>query len=321
MRRARVPHVVAVLLVAGTLAACGGGGDSGGGSESADRGVAGAPAAPSAERAPAGGTAGGTGNGTAGGRTGERGGSPRPQAPLDAGREVVHTARLQVRAKDVDASATKAKQLVGAVGGYVERESSSTDPARSEITLKIPVARYGEVLDQLGTQLGSKLSLTQEAEDVTGEVADVEARVRSARATLDTYRKLLGRASSITEIMNIENEIAGREADLEALQARQKALKNRTQFATVTVLLVGESVPAGKKDERGGFVGALGDGWHALTAFAGGVAVLLGWLLPFLVAAAVLGVPALVFRRRLRARFGRRRPSPPAPSSSESPAG
>ncbi|WP_187438137.1 DUF4349 domain-containing protein [Actinomadura decatromicini] len=316
MRRARVPGALAVLLVAGTLAACGGGGDSSGGSESADRGVAKAPAAPSAERAPAGGTE----NGTGGGRTGERGGSPRPQAPLDAGREVVHTARLQVRAKDVDASATKAKQLVGAVGGYVERESSSTDPARSEITLKIPVARYGEVLDQLGTQLGAKLSLTQEAEDVTGEVADVEARVRSAKATLDTYRKLLGRAGSITEIMNIENEIAGREADLEALQARQKALKNRTRFATVTVLLVGKSVPADEKDDRGGFVGALGDGWHALTAFAGGVAVLLGWLLPFLVAAAVIGAPALVFRRRLRARFGRRRPSARA-SAPENPAG
>ncbi|WP_169809311.1 DUF4349 domain-containing protein [Actinomadura chibensis] len=307
MRRARVPGALAVLLVAGTLAACGGGGDSGGGSDSADRGVAGAPAAPSAERAPAGGTA---------GRTGERGGTPRPLAPLDAGREVVHTARLQVRAKDVDASATQAKQLVGAVGGYVERESSSTDPARSEITLKIPVARYGEVLDQLGTRLGAKLSLTQEAEDVTGEVADVEARVRSAKATLDTYRKLLGRASSITEIMNIENEIAGREADLEALQARQKALKNRTQFATVTVVLVGKSVPAETKHDRGGFVGALGDGWDALTAFAGGVAVLLGWLLPFLVTAAVLGAPALVFRRRLRARFGRRRP-PAAASAPE----
>ncbi|NED58087.1 DUF4349 domain-containing protein, partial [Micromonospora aurantiaca] len=77
--------------------------------------------------------------------------------------------------------------LATSAGGYVEQESSSSDPARSQITLKIPSDRYSGVLDQLSTQLGTKLSLSQEAEDVTGEVADVDARVRSAKATLESF--------------------------------------------------------------------------------------------------------------------------------------
>ncbi|GAA4375661.1 DUF4349 domain-containing protein [Actinomadura verrucosospora] len=297
-----------VLPLAAGMAACGGGGgQSSGASDTAPRGVATAPALPSsgaqrAEGVPQSGTA------------------KRPEKPLPTGREVVQTADLRVRAKDVEAAAAKAKQLVAAAGGYVERESTSSDPARSEIALKIPSDRYAEVLGRLGADLGTKLSLGQQAEDVTGEVADVDARVRSAKATLESFRKLLGRAGSVGEIMSIEQEISEREADLEALQARQKSLAHRTQFATVTVTLVSRTSPPERDEPRGGFVGGLENGWHAFTAFVGGVAAVLGWLLPFLVAAAVIGLPALVLRRRRRARSAARdADSAPAPEQTPEP--
>ncbi|TDD74490.1 DUF4349 domain-containing protein [Actinomadura darangshiensis] len=281
-----------VLLLAGVMAACGGGGSDHSSGSSADRKGA-APAATKAGRGEAGET-GGARNGTGG----------SAQAPLPTGREVVHTARLRVQAGDVEAAAAKAKQLVGTAGGYVEQESTSSSPARSEIELKIPTDKYTGVLDQLSTQLGKKLSLSQEAEDVTGEVADVEARVRSAKATLEAFRKLLDRAKSVGEVIDVEQEIAEREADLEALQARQKSLTQRTQYATVTVTLAAEpAAPKKEDDSRGGFVGGLQNGWRAFTAFVGGVAVVLGWLLPFLVTAAVIGLPVLAFRHRLRDRF------------------
>ncbi|MCP9978300.1 DUF4349 domain-containing protein [Actinomadura madurae] len=288
-----------VLLLAGVLAGCSGGGDdsSGASSEAVDRGGARAPAATSgAGRQQSGEAGGGPGSGS--------GSGSRAAPPLPSGREVVHSAQLRVRAGDVESAATKAKQMVTTAGGYVEQESTSSDPARSEIALKIPTDRYTDVLNQLSTQLGTKLSLSQQAEDVTGEVADVEARVRSAKATLESFRKLLDRANSVSEIINIEEEIAERESDLESLQARHKSLTHRTAFATVTVTLVTKPAPPEKKEEpRGGFIGGLENGWGAFTAFVGGLATVLGWLLPFLVTAAVLGIPVLAFRHRLRDRF------------------
>ncbi|MEV0665094.1 DUF4349 domain-containing protein [Actinomadura luteofluorescens] len=295
-----------VLPLAAGMAACGSGDHSSGASDSGPRGMATAPALPGGARRAEG--------------VPQSGGAKRTDAPLPTGREVVHTADLRVRAGDVEAAAAKAKQLVAAAGGYVERESTSSDPARSEIALKIPGERYAEVLARLGTELGTKLSLSQEAEDVTGEVADVDARVRSAKATLESFRKLLGRANSVSEIMSIEQEISEREADLEALQARQKSLAHRTQFATVTVTLVSKAAPAEKDEPRGGFVGGLENGWHAFTAFVGGVAAVLGWLLPFLVAAAVVGLPALALRRRRRARSAARGAADPAPEKESEPA-
>ncbi|WP_165959046.1 DUF4349 domain-containing protein, partial [Actinomadura sp. KC345] len=283
-----------VLLLAGMLAACGGGGDSGSSEPASEQGA----------RATSTGDRGAEGRDEDSGG-GDPGAERRPQAPV-AEREVVHSAELRVRAGDVDASAAKAKRLVTAAGGYVEKESSRSAPPRSEIALKIPSDRYTALLDQLGTQLGTKLALSQEAEDVTGEVADVEARVRSAEATLTSFRKLFERAGSIDEIIRLEEEISERQSDLEALQARQKSLESRTRFATVTVTLEGESARAEKPEDDGpgGFVDGLRNGWGAFTTFVGGLATVVGWLLPFLVTAAVLGLPVLAFRHRLRDRFG-----------------
>ena len=304
MRNVRnVTYALVVLLLAGVLAACGGGDHPAGSSEAVDRGAA---PAPSFARNQA---------GAAAGRTAGK----RSPAPLPDGREVVHTASLRVRAGDVEAAAAKAKQLTAAAGGYVERESSSSDPARSQIALKIPSDRYGDVLNQLSTQLGTKLSLSQQAEDVTGEVADVDARVRSAKAALESFRKLLDRANSVGEVINVEQKIAERESDLEALQARQNSLKHRTRYATVTVTLSTKAPAPKDDDERGGFVGGLQDGWGAFTAFIGGVATVLGWLLPFLVLAAAIGWPLLAFRRRIRGRFARSPEPEPAKAAAGTP--
>ncbi|MEV5828540.1 DUF4349 domain-containing protein [Spirillospora sp. NPDC052242] len=308
------------LLLAGLLAGCSGGSESAGGApaEARDEGARqGGGAALQKEPSAAEGEEGGG----SGGEQGARGSDAKLPS---ASRAVVYTSELRVRADDVEKAAVRAKQLATAAGGYVGRESASSRPPRAEIALRIPADRYADLLARLSSELGEKLSLTQEAEDVTAEVADVESRVRSAEATLASFRKLLERAESLDEIMKLEDEISERESDLESLQARHKALQASTGYATLTVTLVGKVEPKNepKEDEAGGFLGGLRDGWDAFSTFAGGIAVMLGWLLPFLVTLAVLAVPVYLLRHRLRARFrawtdsrGRLAPAPHVPGA------
>ncbi|MFF5263656.1 DUF4349 domain-containing protein [Actinomadura viridis] len=316
--------VLIALLLAAALAACGGNGDDNASSSEARRPAPAAPAAPegaagdsSGDRAT---TRGGSGTGSDTGRNPSSVQEGRP-----AGKFVAYTAWLRVRASDVDRAATRAKQLTTSAGGYIENESSSTAPAGATLALKIPSERYTSVLDGLTTQLGTKLSLRQEAEDVTREVADVDSRVRSAQATLASFRKLLDRARTVGEVINVEDEIARRQADLEALQARQKALQLSTRYATVTVTLAGPEKGEPEEDPRGGFVGGLQNGWAAFTAFVSGAALVLGWLLPFLALAALIGGPVLVVVRRRRARRPQAPPATgpdrPAPGAGPGPGG
>ncbi len=233
-------------------------------------------------------------------------------APV-TGRAVIYTAGLGVRAKNVSDAAARAKQLVAGAGGYVETETAASDPVTANITFKIPADRYAATLDQLASRLGTRLSLHQQAQDVTQEVADVDSRVKSAQATLASFRKLLDRAKTVGEVLNVEQELASREADLESLQTRQKALAQQTSYGTVTLQLEAPGVPAIKR--QGGFMGGLQSGWGAFMASLSGLALVLGWLLPFLALAALITLPAWRLSRPIR-RYVERRQAP-APGTNE----
>lgn len=228
-------------------------------------------------------------------------------------RQIVYTAELTVRAKDVAAAAEQAKRLVLAAGGYVADERSDSydgGDSRAVLVLKVPPDRYPAVLGQLGKDLGTRLSLHQGTEDVTEEVADVAARVKSAEAALNQMRTLLSKAEKIGEVLEIEREISQRTAELEALQARQKALAARTAMATVTLNLVGPTAtPPPDDDEPSGFLGGLATGWDSLVAAAKVGLTVLGVLLPWLVVLAVVAFAVRPLLRRLRPRPA----APPAP--------
>jgi hypothetical protein len=240
-----------------------------------------------------------TERGTTGGGSGQNRTGAQEAPP--AARAVVYTARLRVRAAHTDQAAAKAKQMTLAAGGYVENESwTAGDDAT--VALKIPSGRYPTVLNDLA-RLGTKQSLSQNAQDVTREVADVDSRVRSAQTALESFRRLLDRTRSVEEIISVEEKISERQAELEALQARQKALQHSTQYATVTLTLTKPAKAEAAPEDDGGFFGGLENGWEAFTGFLSGVALVVGWLLPFLALGAIIALPvSLVWRRIVRGR-------------------
>jgi hypothetical protein len=277
MRRFFVVSAVALIALTG----CANGGSSNGASSSS-RGDAAVARAPE--------SAGG------GGAEGTESVRLAPQA-------IVYTADLSMSAGDVPGAEAEAKRIVTTSGGYVGSENASDATGSrpsATITFKIPSARYQSVLDQLASsRIGRRVSLHQQADDVTQQVADVASRVKSAQATLASFRKLQDRARSIDDIVQLEQEISSRESDLESLQARQKSLSSQTTYATVTLRLEGTAVTRHEHHKARGFAGGVTSGWHAFTAFLGGLALVFGWLLPFLALAALIGLPALwIWRRR-----------------------
>ncbi|NUR93548.1 MAG: DUF4349 domain-containing protein [Nonomuraea sp.] len=226
-------------------------------------------------------------------------------------RQVIYTGEVAVRAKDVAAAIAKAKGIVTGAGGYLSKEDSSSasdSQATATLEFKIPPQRYPEVVTSLGRDLGRQLSVNQGTQDVTLQVADVDSRLKSAKRTLDSLRILLSKAKTIGEVLKVESEISGREADLESLQAQQKELARQVSMATLTLRLVGPVVTAPEpSSEPAGFLGGLKTGWNALVSFVKVLLTVLGVLLPWLVIAApVVAVVVLLVRR------ARHRPAAPA---------
>lgn len=219
---------------------------------------------------------------------------------------LIRTADLTVEiahGHSVSAPADQAEQIAIAAGGLVYADERSAGPHPvATVTLKVPGAALGGVVDKLAA-LGHEKSRNSSTQDVTGDVADVASRVRSAQAGIAQLRILFDRAVKVGDLIALENELSQRESDLEALEAKQRALDAQTSMATVTLHLIRAGAPAAvshKHHEAGGFVGGLRDGWRAFRSAAGAVATGVGAVLPFLALALVIGAATVVVRRRLR---------------------
>ncbi len=237
---------------------------------------------------------------------------------------IIYTASLTVRITkgSVTAAADQATSIVTAAGGYVSGEQQIIPPGRHQVpqidlTLKIPAAQYGSALARL-KGLGTKISFSSHAVDVTQQVADVGSRVASAQAAIKQLRALLTKAGSVGQLLSVQEEINSQESDLEALLAQQRALAHETSYATVTAVLVGQHARIVEKHKKSspGFLAGLKGGWHALGVVVGWLLTALGSALPFLVPAALIAAIALGGRRRLGRKKAPPASEPPAPAAS-----
>lgn len=284
MRRLAVLLVGVVL----TAASCAGGDDDG---DTAAGGAA--TAAPTAEQ-------GGDDAAAADVATGPELGFERASQVLGAGRSVIRTAEVEIEVEDVDHAARAAVRITESGGGFLaEEESTEGDDATARLVLRVPPDRFTATLEELRA-LGAVVRTRVGSDDVTEVVVDVEGRLAGARVSVERLRALLGEARDVAGIVSIESELARREGEVESLAGRLRALEAQVDLATITVQLRGPAVagdPAAGGD-RAGFLAGLRTGWAAFVTVAGGLATGFGFALPFLIVAAVLGVPALWWRRR-----------------------
>ena len=284
------------LIAMAALAGCSGSGASSASGTPAGGAVAAPAAAPAS--APNAGSAPGAGQAIAATKL-------RP-----SGQQLIYTAQLTVRARNVSDAVSRATAVAAGAGGYVAAENASSDPKHPDrsiatVELKIPVAAYAATLAGLsGNALGTQLSLHQQAQDVTQQVADTGSRVTSDEAAIAQLRALLSRAGNVGDLLSVQNQIDSEESDLETMLAQQRALNRETAFATVTLTIVGpKAVPGPVRSKPApGLSNGLSAGWHAFRTSLSWLLAVIGAIAPFVAVIALLGALGYWGRRRLTRR-------------------
>jgi hypothetical protein len=244
-----------------------------------------------------------------GGKAGEGvagGGSPAREKPLPDGRKRAINVGVEVQVKEVSDVEVRVRVLADAADGFVNEEQMSLgENPTATMVVKVPPESLSTFLQGVNG-LGKVLSRSQQSEDVTAQFTDLEARITTARASVERIRELVAKSGSVTELAQVESELSRRETDLEQLLGQQRVLTSRTDYATVTLTLRPEAATpasaAKSKDKlpgqttvlkrsAKGLVGALYVAWILVLA-------LLPWAI---VGALVLGPIWVLIRRRRRA--------------------
>jgi hypothetical protein len=259
------------------------------------------PAEPAASAAPAGGDTSGRGA-LDGSGNGE-------QFALVDDAKIVRTGSLQLTVADTDKAVLAGRDAIRALGGYIgaSEQQRTDDKIVATVTYRIPVARWEDALDalrRLGTEIGEQIKATE----VTGQLIDLDARIRNLKASETALLGYAEKAARISDLLEVQARLTETRGEIERLTAEQTALSDQVAMATLTVsfgtdvVAVTEAAakwdPAAEVDRAMATLIAVGQGVvSVLIVFA------IVWL-PVLAGLAILALAGLLIARRI----GWRRP-------------
>lgn len=161
----------------------------------------------------------------------------------DDERKTVRTATLELEVKNPAESAEKIRQLAGQLGGFVTTSeiSGSQDAPGAAVTLRVPALRFEEArreIKRLATRVENEKA---EANDVTKDYVDREARLHNLRAQEAQYLSILRRATSVKDTLEVSEKLGEVRGQIEQQQAEFVALAKQVETVAIAVSLRAEA--------------------------------------------------------------------------------
>jgi hypothetical protein len=252
---------------------------------------------------------------------------------------IVVNKTLRIETATVDAAIARIRALAARDGGdiasmqvstaidapvYAQPLAGQTDsvddstPLKAFVVVRVPSAAYGSFVAEIAG-LGKVLFQSESADDVTQQHVDMQARLGNLQAEQARLRQLFARASSVKDMLAIEQELTRVQGDIESLQAQISYLEKQAAMATVTIELTEPKAIVAPSGIDWGVQTALTDSIRAFVGTMNGLIVLLGPVLALLV---FIGLPVLLVvwlvRRAIRSRRVASGPAPsPAPVAAQ----
>ena len=153
--------------------------------------------------------------------------------------KIVRTGTIALEVTDVQAALVTARDGIRAMGGYIGASQTENieDQPYATITYRIPADRWEDALDLLRTLNGLTSNVVTEstqAVEVTGQVIDLEARIRNLRASERALQEIAASATRVTDVLEVQNQLTNVRGQIEQLSAALADLEDRAGFATLT---------------------------------------------------------------------------------------
>ena len=152
-------------------------------------------------------------------------------------RQIIYNADLTIKTQDADAARQKVVKLAEGVGGFLADSATHVGEAGEryiDVKVRVPAARFSEVVAQI-RRLGKVEDESITSQDVTEEFIDLQARLRTLKQAEERLLDMLKRRGKLSELLEIERELATRREQIEKTQGRLRYLKDRVSFSTIQV--------------------------------------------------------------------------------------
>ena len=183
--------------------------------------------------------------------------------------KIIYTANLTLESEDYDTARAALDAALNDAGGYLESSSEYSDVGSSRsvnLTFRVPEENYQSFLDAVA-QAGNVTYKSQQADDVTTQYLDIEARLNNLTAQRARLQELQASADALSDLLQIESSLSDVQYQIESYQSQLNWYANQVQYCTVNITLnevetltsTGSSLGARLAD-------AFRNGWSNFTA-------------------------------------------------------
>jgi len=227
--------------------------------------------------------------------------APLPTDPwpgIEANGMIIRTGSASLEIDSLDRGLAAIRALTERTGGYVANsqiQAGNSQFRTATLELKVPAARFDQLLTGL-KPVGKVENVSVSAQDVGEEFTDLSARVSNAHRLEQRLIELLAtRTGKLSDVLEIERELARVREEIERMEGRLRYLKARSAVSSLSVTLHEPMPLVGEEGSPSVLAEAFRQAWRNFISLSAGAVAALGFVVP--VGALGLATVALIRRR------------------------
>lgn len=188
--------------------------------------------------------------------------------------KIIKNARLRFETQNTADTYNVLSSVIKLHNGFIQNDeiSRSYDTENRYLDIRVPAEKFESLVDAISKNVPYFDEKSISSKDVTEEYIDIEARLTAKKTLENRYLELLGSAKNVSEILEIEKELANIRSDIESAQGRLKYLQNKVSLSTIHIEFYKTKVSSVTKKSYGAkMIDALVSGFNGLSIFILGI--------------------------------------------------
>jgi hypothetical protein len=170
-------------------------------------------------------------------------GGATPEDRARVGEHVIRNGSLSVRVDDAEKRLEEVRTIVSSEGGFVANANivNREGIRMAQATLRVPQDAFDRTLLQIKKLASTVFNESSNAEDVTAQFVDLEARLNAAKAEEAQYLRILEQAKTIEDTLKVTARLGEVRSRIESMEGQLRYMNDRTEYATISVSMTEEA--------------------------------------------------------------------------------
>lgn len=160
-----------------------------------------------------------------------------PGVTAEVDKKIIKTGNLSLKVEKAEVAAESITNIAKLNKGEVSNSSfyeSGQGVKSGYITIRVPYDNFDKAFAEIKKVATQVISEESNAQDITAEYIDLEARLKNTQAEEASFVAILSRSGKIEDVLAVTKEVARVRGEIEQLQGQMRYLNSQTDMSTIT---------------------------------------------------------------------------------------